>query len=60
MVNYLIKYISGKTLSECVDTETANNQIAAYNQFIARKPHARSVRIKNRHGVWINHYLKGE
>ena len=55
MVDYLIKYISGKTLSQCVDKESANNQIAAYNQFIARKPDARSVRIKNRHGVWINH-----
>lgn len=55
---YMIKYISDKTSKECIDTESANNQIAAYNRFIERKPWAKYVRIKSQTGVWINHYLE--
>lgn len=52
---YLIKYISGSTLSECMDSETANNQIVAVRNFKLRKPDAKHIKIKNRHGVWIYH-----
>lgn len=52
---YLIKYISGSTLSECVDSETANNQVVAVRNFKSRKPDAKHIKIKNRHGVWIYH-----
>lgn len=55
---FLIRYISGKTLSACFDSETAANQIAAYNQFMARKPHARHIEIKSKTGVWIQHFLE--
>lgn len=57
---YLIKYISGHTLSECLDSETAANQIVACKRFKERKPHARKIRIKSRSGVWINHYIESE
>lgn len=57
---YLIRYISGETLNTCFDSETAANQIAAYNQFKARKPNASHIEIKSRSGIWISHYLKGE
>ncbi len=52
---YLIKYISGATLSECVDSETANNQVVAVRNFKSRKPDAKHIKIKNRHGVWLYH-----
>lgn len=55
MRTYLIKYISGATLSECVDSETANNQFVAVRNFKSRKPDAKHIKIKNRHGVWIYH-----
>lgn len=55
---YLIRYISGKTFSACFDSEMAANQIAAHNQFKARKPDARHIEIKSRSGIWISHHLK--
>lgn len=52
---YLIRYISGRTLSACFDSEPAANIIAAYNAFKSRRPDARSVDIKNRQGTeWVS------
>ena len=54
MQTYLIKYLTDAR-GECLDSEDANNQIIAVRNFKARKPKAFGIRVKNRHGVWIDH-----
>lgn len=51
---YLIKYLT-TARGECLDSETANNQVIAIRNFKERRPNAFAIRIKNRQGVWIDH-----
>jgi phosphatidylserine decarboxylase len=51
---YTIRYISGKTLQPCFDSQTAKNILAAYDAHKIHFPHSRHVAIR-RHsdGRWM-------
>ena len=52
--DYTIRYVSGKTLSACFDTQKAHNILGAYDAHKAIFPDSRAVAIR-RHsdGSWL-------
>lgn len=50
---YLIRYVSGRTLQPCFDTQLAANNAAAVAAHLQRFPASRDISVKSRRGVWI-------
>lgn len=50
---YLIRYVSGRTLQPCFDTQLAANNAAAVAEHLKRFPKSRDIAVKSRRGVWL-------
>jgi hypothetical protein len=54
---YTIRYVSGKTLQPCVDTQLAHNIIAAHVEHKKFHPDSRSVEIRRQSDSgWLKFY----